>query len=288
MEGDLAGGRISARLWGMTPPQPPVTGGRSWPYALGAVLFLVLAGIAVVPSTDAQPGDRAYMIGAFFGATVVGTLVVLGLVWLFRARGKARTAVERAKVAFWSAAVILTVQLARTIQSTRADSANTTFSSLEREGLKSDADSLWHPLLGFSLPHPGPSFVESPELREAIAKGFEGHPDIIAWGFMDGDRQQMLMVQVSKIARLNEVQFRSFARGVKQGVSASSQLVGESTTWNQGAGEYQATLTNQNGHLELRCLGHDRSPAGVIVCAQTAGTGPDNLAWVRGGLHFDR
>jgi hypothetical protein len=57
---------------------------------------------------------------------------------------------------------------------------------------------------------------------------------------------------------------------------------------NQGAGEYQATLTNQYGHLELRCLGHDRSPAGVIVCAQTAGTGPDNLAWVRAGLHFDR
>lgn len=266
----------------------PPNGGRRWPYLLGAVVFMVLAGLAVVPKTDAPPGDKAYMIGAFFGATVVGTLVVLGVVWLFGARGKARTGAERARVAFWSAAVILTVQLLRTVQSAKADSANTAFSSLEREGLKADADSLWHPLLGFSLPHPGASFGETPEFQDAIAKGFEGHSDIIAWGFLDDERHQMLMVQVSKVARLNEQKFRSFARGVKQGVSASAQMVGESTTWEGGQGEYRATLTNQNGHLELRCLGRDRSPAGLIVCAQTGGLSEDNLGWVRDGLHFDR
>ena len=259
------------------------------PFVAGAVILLAIN--AFLSSLRAGPSGSGagYFIGALFGSAVVFVAIGLLVYGIARALGKARTRAATARTAFWTMIVLLVANLGylgAAGGSATQPSGNANITDAERQGLQFDTDTIRHVAFGFVLPHPGSGFSASPETQRQLDEGFSQQPDMVAWAFRDTVRRQGLVIQVAKMARLDENRFRNFAGGVREGI-AKSQVLEDTVSWQPAAGEYRLALLHPAGlYITMRCLPGLRPGRSVIVCVQTTADQPNALESSRAGLRF--
>jgi hypothetical protein len=228
---------------------------------------------------------------------VLGGAVFFAILWLIvygvaRAIGKPKPPSAIAKIVFWILLVLLILNFAQFVGSGANQSASgrTSFTPEERQGLRVDADSIRHMILGFSLPHPGPTFTASPDVDRLIAKQISGRlaPDFISWAFTDTTGHQVLIIQLTAVPGLNEQKFGGFARGVRNGM-AQAKTISDFTVWEGTHRESRLAVQHPNGvYLVTRCVPSLRPRREYIVCVQTFSGKPEALTAVSNGLTVEQ
>jgi hypothetical protein len=275
-------------------PAPPAPQGASPIFVMGTVLGLVVTeAVAFINGTIERTKGSAYMMGAFVGvlaAVAVFWLIVFGIARIF---GKARTGAGKVQIAFWVTVVVLLGQLA--VLGTKKSGVllrNTILSAVtdsERTGLIVDASGISHPRFGFSLPHPGPDFAPDPAAQQRMDSVMHGERGLVAWVLRSASSGEVVIVQVTKGTRTDEVTFRAFARGVQRtaGNGPGTQVLMDSVGWAEGKGEYLYAAHAANGaYVQIRRIPHTTGGTGVIVCVTTGSADPQGLDFVRNGLAF--
>jgi hypothetical protein len=129
---------------------------------------------------------------------------------------------------------------------------------------------LRHPTLGFSLLHPGPRFVESPEVVAAMSGGaLKGDPATVTYGFQEPDTQSALIVQVMNGMGGTRDKLVSHVDGVQQGLaksaaaSADLRWLGKDVTWDdhRHVGRLSASLSGQV-RMRIELDAYSVEPAG--------------------------
>jgi hypothetical protein len=267
--------------------EPSGTKASSRLFVVGAVILFAL-NILVGALGASTARGMAYLIGFLFGGAFI--LVAVGLVvyGIARALGKARTGAAKAKIAFWTMAVLLLLNFLNLVGEGRSamQAPSTAVTNAERAGLQIDADSIRHAELEFVLPHPGSGFSASPELQRQLDESMSQQPDMVVWAFRDTVQRQALVIQVTKVARADEKSLREFASGIRTGLAKAKVLEDTLTSQNE-AGDYRLTVLHPTGlYIAMRCLPRVRPAGSFIVCVQTT-TGEQNaLESSRAGLRF--
>lgn len=258
-------------------------------YIAGAAIMALVSGFISMPRSRDSGTTTAYVIGTFFGGVVgfaLAWLLVYGLVRLLAKKKPPSTA---AKVAFWVLFAMLFLRFANFLGravNPRTALAQAAFTTEDRTGLKVAADSIRHPGLAFTLPHPGKTFVASPETEKLLADQFGGQvpPDLVNWAFRDTTRQQMLLIQLIKMPGLNEEKFREAARGMEKGL-ARAKLLSHSLVWDPAKRELRSTAQHPNGlYLITRCLPSVKPRVEYFICVQIYSEEQTGLAAVSNGL----
>ena len=257
-------------------------------FVAGAViLFTINIFISSLGASTAQ--GTAYFLGFLFGGAAVIVAVGLVVYAIARALGKARTGAAKAKIAFWTTAVMLLINFVNLVaQGQRAlkASSEAAVTNAEREGLQLDADSIRHAEFGFVLPHPGSSFSASPDLQRQLDEALAKQPDMISWAFHDSVRGQALVIQVTKMPLVHEKTFRAFAVGIRKEAS-KAKILEDTLSWQDAAGDYRLTMLHPAGlYVAIRCLPRARPAGSFIICAQTTAAEPNALESSRAGLRF--
>lgn len=167
-----------------------------------------------------------------------------------------------------------------------AQSVDPPVTDVQRAGLALNADSVWHGDFGFAFPHPGSTFGPNAALQGQLSRQLEGHPEMALWVLTDAQPPRSVIITLTTFATLDEMGFKRFAAGVKEGFARSTPR-GESLVWTDSAGDYRLTMQHPSGlYLVLRCLSHRRPVGAVAVCVQTTASTPNALDFVRAGFHF--
>lgn len=257
--------------------EPSGTKASSALFVVGAViLFALNIFLGALGASTAR--GTPYLIGFLFGGAFI--LVAVGLVvyGIARALGKARTGAGKAKIAFWTMAVLLLLNFLNLVaegQRAIQSSSATAVTNAERTGLQLDTDSIRHAGFGFVLPHPGLGFSASPELQRQLDEGLSQQPDMIFWAFRDTVQREALVIQVAKSARADEKSLREFASGIRTGL-AKAKILEDTLSWQDETGDFRLTMLHPTGfYISMRCLPRARSEGSFIVCVQTT-TGQQN------------
>jgi hypothetical protein len=163
---------------------------------------------------------------------------------------------------------------------------DTEFTQAERNGLQMSGDSIWHPLLGFALPHPGPMFARDSALDRLVAQQFSARPDIIGWALRVPNNPRLLLIIAARLSAPGEDAFRGFATGLRQAIQHATP-VSETLEWADSAGDYRLTMRHVSAaYFSLRCLSRPRQQVSLVVCVQSTGEQPNEHGRVQGGLHL--
>ena len=162
----------------------------------------------------------------------------------------------------------------------------------DRSGLEVTSTGIRHPLLGFSVPHPGAGFVEDTagtraanERLRAQAPGESMH----LWSFGRGEPFGVAMVQVTSSYRDSEEMFRGVASGMRSRASAPSfgRILVDTLTWTPDTREFRF-MTQQAStgmFMSWRCLpSTPAQPRPFIACAMSAALDTTGLARFTDGL----
>jgi hypothetical protein len=107
-----------------------------------------------------------------------------------------------------------------------------------------------------------------------------------AWALRDTLSGQTLLIEVTKLARLDEAGFRRYTTGIRQGFTRS-KVVADTLTWPQAPGEYRLTMLHPNGqYIMMRCLPRVTPGRALVVCVQTTTQDPKDLDLLRRGLRL--
>ena len=176
---------------------------RNWPFTAGAIVFLVLNLLLALPGADAKGSGTAYTIGSVLGAAVVSLLLVGLVYWVARllARGKRR--VELPRVALWTLGVVFGLSFVTMVTRAGQRLTASVVTDAERGALTVEPDSIRHASLGFSLPNPGTDFGPDPDLQRRMDAGFAKHRDIAAWVLRRADPPATVMIEVTKMSRMD-------------------------------------------------------------------------------------
>jgi hypothetical protein len=259
----------------------------------GAVVLLVMSAFLASLRTSPVGSGPAYLLGLVFGVASVGVLLALVVYGIARAFGKAKSGAGRAKIAFWTMFALFVLHLGQWVNNVTSGAqsrsairspADTIVTDAERQGLQISSDSIRHAGLGFVLPHPGSGFRVSPELQRQLDAGLSGQPGMAAWALRDTALGQALVILVGKFGPVNEAGFRTYAAGMRKGVS-KSKIVEDTLNWRDPAGEYRLTLLHPAGaYITTRCVG--RIERSAIVCVQATAKQPNAMEGSREGLRF--
>jgi hypothetical protein len=261
---------------------PPRLG---WGYIAGTSIVVILLGMLSVLRTPATEVDTAERIGMLFGGAFFFAILWLIVYGVSRAIGKRKPPSTIAKIVFWILLVLLFLNAAEFVGSAANRQGQAAFTAEERQGLRVDTDSIRHVTLGFSLPHPGPTFTASPDIERRIAEQTGGRtPQYINWAFSDTAGHQALIIQVTGVPGLNEQKFGGFARGLRKGM-AKAKMISDFTVWEGTHRELRLVMQHPNGlYLVTRCVPSVKPRREYIVCAQTFSGEPTALTAVSNGL----
>lgn len=274
-----------------------VVPGRAHPLLIAtAILLFVLnaffAFLLVTSTADMQRGTP-YLVGALVGTSVVAAAIVLLVYGVARAMGKARTPSGRAALVSWTLTALLVLNVLNLAnagtrgRSLSQASGRPVVTASERRGLEAGGDSIRHAGLRFALPHPGPKFSPAAEFQRQLDATLEGHPDMAAWAFSDAAGSQTLIVQLGKLAQVDEAGFRDFTRGIRNGAHRPGRttILLDTLMWQGGDADYRLDLQHVAGiYLKMRCVRRLDPGVAVVVCAQTISPQVEGLDAVRAGL----
>ena len=266
-------------------------GGRA--LIAGAVVLLVVNAFPSFLSNAGNAADDAgslgywpYLSARLLGAAVAMVLIVGVVIAGVRVAGRARTLASKAKVAVWTLVALLVLNYSSF--SRHALSPGTTISRIavtdaERQGLTVTADSITHALFGFTLPIAGANVTRSPEFERRVMASFGEHRDqMMVWVFRDTVQRQVLMLQVTKLARVNESRLREFAAGMRNALSKATP-VDTTFAWRDSLGVFEMHGVQPTGlHFAVRCLA--RMGRLGVVCVQTMAAESSALEASRAGL----
>jgi hypothetical protein len=258
-------------------------------FAAGAAILLALTAFLSTLRTRPEVRDTGYLVGRVVGAgfffAVVG-LVVYGIARAFR---KAKTGAGAARLAFWTMAALFVANCATLVgqvPSVSSTSADTIVTVAERRGLEIDAKAIRHAAFGFLLPHPGPGFTTNLQYQSQMEEAFAQMPDIVGWALSDSVKRQVLTIQVTKFAQLDEAEFRKFTQGVREGF-LRSKIVDENLSWKPGTSDYRITALHQRGfYLKTRCIPRVKAGRSLVVCVGTTAFEPNDLESSLSGLRL--
>jgi type IV secretory pathway VirB2 component (pilin) len=261
---------------------PPRLG---WGYIVGSLIVVILLGLLAVLRTPATEVDTAERIGMLFGGAFFLAILWLIVYGVSRAIGKRKPPSTIAKIVFWILLVLLFLNAAEFVGSAAKRQGQAAFTAEERQGLRVDTDSIRHVTLGFSLPHPGPTFTASPDIEHRIAEQTGGRtPQYINWAFSDTAGHQALIIQVTGVPGLNEQKFGGFARGLRKGM-AQGKMISDFTVWEGTHRELRMVVQHPNGlYMVTRCVPSVKPRREYIVCAQTFSGEPTVVTAVSNGL----
>lgn len=157
----------------------------------------------------------------------------------------------------------------------------------ERAGMQIGPSGIRNPALGFSLPHPGPSFSADAARQASLDAAFAGHPEIGVWVLVDHARSESVIIQVSKAPHMTESDFRLYAQGHRDGMTkrGTSTVVSDTVEWHKDRGDYRLSLKHQSGsYITTRCLSRPGPSGAEVVCVQTTAHEANGLDAVRAGL----
>lgn len=274
-----------------TPPPPPPPPQRTNPvFAIGAVLaFVAMLGLAAINGTIAHR-DSAYMAGEFTGVFVAAGLVLLIVIGIALAMGKARTTAAKVQITFWTTGVMALAQFSVFLGRRELDRRGglVVITDSERAGLVVDSTRVWHRQFGFSFPNPGGEFQLDSALQHSVDSLLtKGGGFLAGWALRSRASGAVVIVQVAKDTAVNEISFRAFARGASRtAVRPGSEVLLDSTTWS-GSPEYRfAARTSIGTYVQFRCLPRTGGGHGVIACVMTVGRDLHDLDFVRDSLTF--
>jgi len=176
--------------------------GRGW--IAGSAVFLVLTGLLTMFRERASAKTTAYLFGTFLGGAAAGAAIGLIIYWIASKIRRTTPRPSAAKFVFWTAFVGFLLNFLSFVgeaMNPRAASAQSAFTTEERQGLSVNKDSIKHVGLGFALPHPGPTFAANREVEQLLAGQFGGQlpPDLMNWAFRDTVSGEVLIIQVTKL-----------------------------------------------------------------------------------------
>jgi hypothetical protein len=261
--------------------------GTGW--IVGSAILVVLHGFLSMLRDRTAAITAAYTIGTFVGGAVMSALIGLIIYGVVRAIGKTRPASTAAKIVFWVLLVLLILNVANFVGravNPRSASAQAAFTKEDRQGLRVDADSIRHVGLGFVLPHPGTTFIASPDAESLLAGQFGGRlpPDLVNWVFRDTTRGRLLIIQVIAAPGLNEQKFSEAARGLRKSV-AKFKALSDTTVWAGPQSESRYVMQLPNGlYFVTRCVPSLKPRREYVVCFQAYSDEPTALTAVGKGL----
>jgi hypothetical protein len=127
---------------------------------------------------------------------------------------------------------------------------------------------LRHPTLGFSLLHPGPRFVDAPELAAQMNGGaLKDDPATVTYGFKEPDTQAALVVQVMNGMGGTREKLTSHVDGLQSGIGKSAAAAADlkwldkAVTWDDQhhVGRLSASLA---GQMRIELAAHSVEHAG--------------------------
>ena len=142
-----------------------------------------------------------------------------------------------------------------------------------------DARLLRHPVLGFSVPHPGPAFEFAPEVARALA-GEDIGDSIHAWGYLDRATGEALAILLARGLETRE-EIDGFLRGIRASLSrAEATVEREDIAWEAGHREIRIDIAHPSGmRLAFRVVGARLGSEGTpYVVAAMATTGDPTRA----------
>jgi hypothetical protein len=261
--------------------------GTGW--IVGSAILVVIHGFLSMLRDRTAARTAAYAIGTFVGGALITALIGLIIYGMARAIGKTKPAATAAKIVFWILLVMLILNVANLVgraASPRSASAQASFTPEDRQGLRVGADSIRHAGLGFALPHPGKTFLASPDAESRLAAEFGGQlpPDLVNWVFQDTARGQLLIIQAIAVPGLNEEKFGEAARGLRKSV-AKYKALSDTTVWAGPNSESRYVVQLPNGlYFMTRCVPSLKPRREYVVCIQAFSAEPTALAAVGKGL----
>ncbi len=258
-------------------------------YVAGTLVLVVLNGLASFTRRGGGASRVSYLVGALLSAaaTLLVTVVLVHLA--ARLLGKVKTPAAKSRTVFWAMAALLLFNLGDLVSQSRPKTpitADTVVTDSERAALKLGSDSIWHGTFGFVLPVRGFRFVANPSLQRTLDEGLSQQPGMAAWALRDTLSNQTLLLEVTKLAQLDEAGFRRYTTGIRQGFTRS-KVVSETLTWPNAPGEYHLTMLHPNGqYIMLRCLPRVTPGRALVLCVQTATRDQSDLDPLRRGLRL--
>jgi len=259
-----------------------------WPQVAGAVVFAAL-NVALVRPTGEAGASTASRAGFIAGEVALMLILVLAVYGLLKALRRSSPP-TLAGTAVWTLGVALVLNAANATAGFARSAAPTTLTDGERHGLLIGADSIRHPIFGFALPNPGPGFVSLPAQQARADSQLAGRQDMAAWVVTDTAQHASVIVEVTRLPRLNERLFRSFALDLLRGVARGRTVtvLASHAQWQGGEGEYTLMAHHQSGiFIRARCLGRTRAGGPFVVCLQTLDPDSTGLDAVREGLTME-
>src|SRR5262245_22316785 len=269
-------------------------------FVAGTIFLLALHSLCSL--TGARMKDTGlnfgtYLVGRFVGAAIASVLLVFVVFLVARLLGKGKTRAGKAALAFWTITVLFMLSLPRLVAVDNSIDQGVTPGServidSERFGLLIWKAFIEHPGFGFVVPNPGPDFELSLDLQRQIETRLAPHPNTVGWIFRNVGRPESVMIQVSKGVRIDERDFRAFARDFQRGLSEEGYVsVPEKDTvvWNEAGGEFRSTAQDTTGfYFKTRCLSSPRRFAAHVVCVTTTSDRVEGLDFVVEGLALQR
>jgi hypothetical protein len=256
-------------------------------FAAGAAILLALTAFLSSLRTRPEVRDTGYLIGRVVGAGLFFAAIGLVVYGIARAFRKARTGAGAARLAFWTMAALFVTNCATLVAQDRPASpvsSDTIVTVAERQGLQLDAKTIRHATFGFVLPHPGPGFTTNLPYQRQMDEAFAKMPDVVGWAFSDSVKRQVLTIQVTKFAQLDEGAFRTFSQGIREGF-IRSKIVDENLNWKPGTSEYRIKALHQRGfYIKTRCIPRVEPGRSLIVCVGSTAAEPNDLESSLAGL----
>jgi hypothetical protein len=237
-----------------------------------------------------ESGDSAYQVGRALGTLATPAVFWLIIYGLARALGKARSTAAKVHIGF-AATVLTFLGLVGRVAGNTNRSIQQTMSQVvtdsERVGLTISSGFVRHARFGFTLPDPGPGFVRDSAKQQRMDSAM-AHRGMAVWVLSSADRGEAIIVQVAKGISLDEVTFRRFANGIREGLTKTpGRILLDSLTWRGPDSECLLEFQRPDGvYFQSRCLPNVRNGISLIVCVQTVGTDRSDLEFVRRGLAF--
>lgn len=260
---------LSPAAAGGPPPRPTWSWRRGLGHAALVLALVVAAGVIVVLVGGVKDPRRfGEGLGRF---AIAAMLAALGISWL--AQTGRKTAAWAAGLG--AAAVIGAVAAAVVIS---LENAALRLSPGERADLAlvNTDDQRWleHPVLGFAVRHPGPSFEPAPAVSAALA-GQDADEGMATWGFIDATTGEALAVMAVKGIDTRE-ELNGFLRGFRESLGrAGATIEREDVVWSDERREVRLELGLAAGGARVAIrglgapLGPDRAPFLVAVLATT-------------------
>lgn len=244
-----------------------------------AVVLLLLNTLGAWGNARPQ-GDTAYAIGAVLAPAILVLLVV----GVFRAFGKAKSRRSRAIIACWTLVLMFFGQGATFARNQEL----ITITDADRAGLSIQGGVIKHTSLGFELPYPE-GFARDSTVEAAAEKVFSGYPGATAWGFRAMDSSAVMFVLLVKGRGQSSESLAAFARGIRESVHASAgDILLDSLEPAGPSAQYQlAARSKQSAYWKVRCIPSLRDEgAWLIACVLTVTPDSTGLDFVRSGLRF--